>query len=122
MGVYMGPFSLSWKGILLHMQTLFQEAGGPDAITLLDTVSTIPASQRELFLKAANKIAKSVADNATLNSEEATQEAMIERLCNEIITQSKNPSPKLSVISGGGKTSPKKNDSISKLPVRPVVQ
>lgn len=118
----MGPFSLSWKGILLHMQTLFQEAGGPEAITLLDTVSTIPASQRELFLKAANKIAKSVADNATLNAQESSQEEIIERLCNEIISQSKNPSPKLSVISGGGKTTPKKNENLNKLPVRPVMQ
>lgn len=116
----MGPFNLSWKGLLLHLDSLFEESGGADAIALLDSLSTLSESQRSHLLNAFNKVAKSTVEQREKSPLQNDEDALVEKLCNEILEDIKNPTPRLSVVRGGKSKKASVQGKI--IPVKPIVQ
>gem|GEM_PF-4264093 len=98
---YMGSFSLSFKGLLLHLQTLFDETGGEACLKFLDSLEGVSPEKRRAFLTACTKVLVALKESKEKSPFEDSEEKLIETLCNEILEEIRKP--ELSVIPGGSR-------------------
>jgi hypothetical protein len=98
----MGSFSLSFKGLLLHLETLFDETGGESCLKFLDSLEGVSPEKRRAFLSACTKVLVALKESKQRAPFDDNEEKLIETLCSQILAEIKKP--ELSVISGGSRS------------------
>ncbi len=100
-----GTFSLCLSSLQVQLQSLFDEAGGKDAVRLLDNLSNLPPNQREAVLSCFNRVVERLStqqESSTLHENVAVND-LEESLYSDIsvnLKQSLEPR-RLEVLSGG---------------------
>lgn len=101
----MGLFSLSFKALSAHIDTLFDDIGGEALVNLLDELHKVPSKDRALLLSAfisiTRELAEANSDDSTgyngagddsevginLGKESDCTNLLVSRLCEEIINE-----------------------------------
>ena len=108
-----GSFSKNLLSLKLQLDTLFEDIGGADVVTLLDSLSSLSSSERSVAINLMTKVCErlSTAENRSFTRSEAKMKELEDHLVDEIVRELQTNPSKLSLVHGGKIVQQKKRNT-----------